>query len=88
MYTTRSYDAYGAPLTTVHRSLQDRPPYLSAWPCGQRAMPEALPGASRPTWWLKIPFDAYFKLARVQVKPGSNNNFRGVSVPVPLKPWG
>ena len=26
---------------------------------------------------------AYFKLARVQVKPGSNNNFRGFRAPVP-----
>ena len=50
---------------------------------GQMADAEAMPGTSMPPWWLQMRLDAYFKLARVQVKPGSNKTCRGVSVPVP-----
>ena len=50
---------------------------------GGNADAKAMPGASRSPWWLQAPLDAQFKLARVQVKPGSNNKCRGVSVPVP-----
>ena len=44
---------------------------------------EAIPGTSRSTWWPQAPLYAYFKLARVQLNLGSNNNFRGFHAPVP-----
>ena len=44
---------------------------------------EAIPGTSRSTWWLQVHLDAYIKLARGQVEPGSYKKCRGVGVPVP-----
>ena len=57
-------------------------PHISQAP-RQNADAEAIQGACRFSWWLQITFDAYFKLARVQVKPGTNYKVRAVGVPVP-----